>query len=368
MKLLFTLLALLPVCLFGQEAGARAVAEATQDTTIYDIAEETPRFPSRCETLDTTAAVKAECSQLALLAYVNQKTLYPAEAREQNISGMAVIGFVVEKNGVVSRARVMRDPGGNLGVAALRAVIGMAREVRFRPAVRGGEFVRFNYVLPIRFKLEEPLPYVVAGRDTIYTTLTEPLRFARHDGKLGDYFDEHLRYPAAGEDSCRTGQLDLQLLVQADGRVRVQDIIDYNDLGTDFTFEAISVATGTLGMWEPAEYDGRPVTAAYDIQVTFAPESAACRATLDRYNEAVDLINEGQTLAQDSTTLEAGLAKMDAAVALFPRDGRFRIARGQARMDNNRLEGACQDLRLARDIALIDWYDSVLPLICRGVE
>ena len=82
----------------------------------------------------------------------------------------------------------------------------------------------------------------------------------------------------------------------------------------------------------------------------------------------LQLIGEGQALTQDSTTLDAGLLKMDEAVSLFPEDGRFRILRGQARLDNNLLDGACEDLSLAREIALINWYDGILPLICRQAE
>ncbi len=369
MKLLLTLLCCLPLCLLAQVDTTETTAPSADiDTTIYDIADEAPRFPTPCETLDTTAAAKSECAQIGLLDYINRRVLYPAEAREKEISGMAVIGFVVEANGIISKARILRDPGGNLGLAALRSVIGMANQVRWRPAIKDGKPVRFNFVLPIRFRLEEPKPYVLSGQDTIYTELTKALSFTGNDGQLGSYLTEQVKYPAIGEDSCQTGQLDLQLLVHPDGRVDVQDIIDYNDLGTDFTFEAINVATQSYGKWSPAEYNGRPVTAAYNVSFSFAPESEACAQTVTAYNEAITLINEGQQLVQDSTTLEAGLEKMDRAVAYFPNDGRFRIVRGQTRMDNNLLLGACEDLTMAKQISLIDWYDSVLPLICREVE
>lgn len=355
--------------LMAQDAPAPVAPDSVAvDTTIYEIADEAPRFPTPCERYDTTAAAKAECSQFALLNYINQRALYPAEAREQNISGMVVIAMIIEANGYVSKAEILRDPGGNLGLAALRAVVGMAQEIRFRPAVRNKEFVRFKYILPIRFKLEEPKPYVVTERDTVYTELTKPLVFTGNDGKLGEYLNAKVKYPASGEDSCRTGQLDVQLLVHPDGQVDVQDVIDYNDLGTDFTFEAMNVAIGSYGKWSPAEYNGKPVTAAYDVSFTFAPESAACKTTIDTYNKAIDLMTSGQQLAQDSVTLTAGLEKMDQAIEMFPRDGRFRIIRGQVRMDNNLLNGACEDLTLAKEIALIDWYDSVLPLICRKFE
>jgi len=342
MKTLFTILCLLPLLLCAQDAPEATTDSVAVDTTIYNIADEVPRFPTPCERYDTTAAAKAECSQVALLSYVNQKVIYPTEAREQNISGMAVLGFTVEQSGFVSGAQVLKDPGGGLGLATLRAVYAMAQEVRFRPAIK--------------------------GRDTIYTELTKPLTFTGNEGDLSGYLNEQIKYPKSGEDSCRTGQLEVQLLVHPNGRVDVQDIIDYNDLGTDFTFEAMSAATGTIGMWSPAEYEDRKVTTAYDISFTFAPENDACKAQIDAYNAAIGLIAEGQQLIRDTLTLSAGFEKMDLAVEQFPRDGRFRIIRGQARMDNNMLTGACEDLTLAKNIALIDWYDSVLPLLCREIE
>jgi len=368
MKTLLTILCCLPYLLCAQVAPADATTPTDSvavDTTIYSIVDEVPRFPTPCERYDTTASAKAECSQVALLSYVNGKVIYPAEAREQNISGMAVIGFIVEKSGYVSGARVLKDPGGNLGMATIRAVYTMAQEVRFRPAVKDGRPVRFNFVLPVRFRLEAPKPYVMVGRDTVYTDLTKRPEFTGNESSLSGYLDEKITYPASGEDSCRSGQLEVQLLIHPDGRVDVQDVIDYNDLGTDFTFEAMSAATGTIGMWTPAEYEGRPVTAAYDVSFTFAPETENCRAALADYNEAIAVMTEGQRLVTDSLTLASGLQKMDLAVNRFPRDGRFRIIRGQTRMDNNMLLEACEDLTLAKQISLIDWYDSVLPLLCR---
>ncbi len=365
MKILLTFLFALPFFLMAQEpAAADSVAI---DTTVYQIVDEKPRFPTPCERYDTTAAAKSECSEIALLSYINQRALYPAEAREKNISGMVVIGFIVEANGVISKARVLRDPGGQLGLSALRSVIGMANEIRFRPAIKGGKPVRYMYTLPIRFRLEEQKPYVMNGRDTIYTELTKGIQFIGNEGDLTGYFNEALTYPASGEDSCRTGQLDVQLIIHPNGQVDVQDVIDYNDLGTDFTFEAMNVATSSFGKWSPGEYNERPVSSAYNVSFTFAPESDGCKTVIGNYNKAVALMNEGSNMANDSTTLDQGLAKMDQAVEMFPRDGRFRIVRGQARMDNNLLAEACEDLRLAKEIALIDWYDAVLPLICRGV-
>ncbi|MBB4078573.1 TonB family protein [Lewinella aquimaris] len=361
MKTLLIFFALLPLLAYGQDT----TAVAPGDTTIYNFADEVARFPSPCERYDTTAAAKWQCAQNYLLEYIYQRALYPAEAREQGISGTAVVAFIVERNGLVNRPEILRDPGGGLGFSALRSVIGMQREVLWRPAFKDGEPVRYRVVLPIRFRLEEPKPYVIIDRDTVYTELTKGASFIGNGGDLVGYLDEKITYPDIEQDSCATGQLDMQLIVKPDGLVSVNDIIDYNDLGIEFTTKAIDAATGSFGQWIAAEYEGRKVSSAYDVSFTFAPTDPGCQYIIENYNEALTTMQEAQLLVRDSTSLDAGLEKMNRAIELFPRDGRFRVLRGQALLDNNRLAEACTDLTLAKEIALIDWYDSVLPLICR---
>ena len=372
---LLLLVLLLPLLGYGQEAPdsttatdtTASTAVALGDTTIYSFAAEAPRFPSPCERYDTTAAAKAECAQRYLLDYIYKRALYPPEARQEGISGTAVVAFVVERNGLVNRPEILRDPGGGLGMAALRAVAAMQREVLWRPAFRDSTAVRFRVVLPVRFRLEDPKPYVILGRDTIYTDLTKAATFTGNDGDLVGYFDETITYPEP-QDSCATGQLDIQLIIQPNGLVDVNDIIDYNDLGVAFTSRVIDAATGSFGKWIAAEYEGRKVASAYDVSFNFLPTDPGCAYVVEDYNQALTDMQQAQLLVADSITLEQGLTKMDAAIERFPRDGRFRILRGQARLDNNRLDGACEDLRLAREIALIDWYDSVFPIICRQRE
>ncbi len=364
MKSLLCCLLLFPMLSFAQDT----TSQVAVDTTIYSFAEEAPRFPSPCERYDTTAAAKSQCAQRFLLDYVYQRAMYPAEARESNISGTAVVTFIVEPNGMINRPEILRDPGGGIGLSALRSVVGMGREVLWRPAMKDGKPVRFRYVLPIRFRLEEPKPYVIIGTDTVYTDLTQRASFAGNNGDLIDYFDEKITYPDIPQDSCATGQIDMQLLIHPSGLVTVNDIIDYNDLGVDFTGKAIDAATGSFNQWIPAEYEGKKVTSGYDVSFNFTPTDPGCSYVVDEYTQALQLMQDAQVMMTDSTALDQALVKMDQAIDLFPRDGRFRIIRGQVHLDNNNLGKACDDLTMARSIALIDWYDSVLPLICSASE
>lgn len=361
MKLLIILIALLPLCLPGQDT----TTVADIDTTVYSFVQEAARFPSPCENYDTTSAAKSTCAQAYLLDYIYKRALYPVEARRQNISGTAVVSFIIERNGFVNQPKILRDPGGGLGEAALRSIISMQREVLWRPAFKDSLAVRYRVVLPIKFRLEEPKPYVVVGRDTIYSDLTKSASFTGNGGDLVGYLNEKITYPDIPQDSCATGQLDIQLIIDPSGLVSVNDIIDYNDLGLDFTSKAIDVATGSYGKWIAAEYEGRKVASAYDVTFNFAPTDPGCAYVIEKYNSAVQRMQEAQLLVTDSLSLEEGLVMMDAAIEDFPRDGRFRILRGQTRLDNNMLARACEDLTLAKQISLVDWYDSVLPIICK---
>lgn len=334
------------------------------DTTIYEVVEEMPRFPA-CEQLDTTLVAKQQCASQAMLQYIYQRIIYPREAIEQNIEGTAVVAFVIEKDGAISQPEIVRDLGGNTGLAALQVVLRMQQEdIHWVPGMKNGDPVRVRFNLPVRFKLEDPDPYVLVGQDSVYTIFDTPLNFAGGSEGLETFLDKALEYPDSGLDSCQLGQIDIQVLVENNDNVRILNLTDYNNLGFDFWYAAIAAATSSYGQWEPATYEGRKVNAAFDLSLSFLPENAACANTVDNYIRARELADEGASLFNEEQ-IEAGFAKMNEAVAAFPNDAQILMVRGQAYLSNNQFPEACADLTLAKRIALVDWFDSVLPLICK---
>lgn len=341
-----------------------SLAAQEADTTIYQVVEQMPLFAD-CDQLDTTLQAKRSCSEQQLLSFVYSQVTYPPEAREEGLEGTTVVSFVVEPDGTVSNPEIVRDVGGGTGLEVLRVINLMNEQgLRWTPGRRDGSPVRVRMNLPVKFELEEALPYVLAGRDTLYVRYDSPPAFQGGDEALRIWLGEKLDYPEEGNDSCRVGSIDMQLIIQPDGRVRIYDMIDYNDLGFDFWYEAIDAATSTAGKWEPAVYEGRKVKAAYDITLSFAPTVERCQERVESYQQAGGMVNEGLELL-DAGESEAGIAKLDEAVALFPDDANFLFIRGQANLDLNRLDEACADLRKASDIALVNWYAEILPLICR---
>lgn len=86
----------------------------------------------------------------ALSQYVTKELRYPKEARQMNIEGLVLVSFVVEKDGNISNASVLRGIGGGCDEEALRVV---ARMPAWKPGQQGGKPVRVRYTLPMRFKL-----------------------------------------------------------------------------------------------------------------------------------------------------------------------------------------------------------------------
>lgn len=344
---------------------ATIFAYGQTDTTVYKVVSEMPRFPSACEAIDTTLTAKQQCANQAMLQYVYDRVVYPQEAINENIQGTAVVTFIVEKDGTITQPKVVRDLGGGTGLAAMSVILQMMEErIRWMPGKQQGKPVRVQFNLPVRFKIQDPDPFVVAGRDTVYTQFDTPLDFSGGGEALQVYLNEALDYPDSGNDSCQMGQIDIQVLVESDSDVRILDVTDYNDLGFDFWYAAIDAATSTYGRWEPAIYQGRPVNAAFDLSLSFLPTVDHCSTQVDAFIAARETAEAGAKLFNDGQ-IEEGLTKMTQAVEAFPQDAQLRMLRGQALLNNNQLVEACEDLSIARRIALVDWYNSVLNLICQ---
>ncbi|MBI1225868.1 MAG: hypothetical protein GC192_11585 [Bacteroidetes bacterium] len=341
---------------------------AQNDTTIYKIVEEVPRFPG-CEMLDTTIAVKNQCAQRALLIFINQNVNYPYEAREKNIQGSVVVSFVVEKDGYISNPNLLKDLEGGCGEEAMRVINGMndalkEAKLTWVPGKNNGKVVRSLVSIPIKFKLEEPKDYVMVGRDTVYIVVDDSLTFKTGDTGLEQFFAKNLIYPEQFKDSCLIGSMDMTLLAEPDGYVEVLDLSDYWNLGNEFRWEAVKAATATWGQWSPAVRKGRQVPSSVEITVAFMPDAKRCPQAISRYEKATKLAEEGGDIYNEGMK-EEGIAKLTEALALFPNNANFLYLRGQAYMNMNRLTEACEDLQKVRGIVYLDVVEKLLPLICK---
>ena len=116
--------------------------------------EQIPRLPG-CENESGGETAKKQCADKKMLEFIYKNIKYPAIARENGVEGTCVIQFVVEKDGSVTDARVVRDIGAQCGDEALRVVNLMnSQGIKWTPGKQRGRPVRVQFNLPVKFKLE----------------------------------------------------------------------------------------------------------------------------------------------------------------------------------------------------------------------
>jgi TonB family protein len=127
--------------------------KSDQPKEIFKVVEEMPRFPG-CEDAGLSVDEKKACADKNMLEYLYQELRYPEVARKNSVEGMVVVGFVVNKDGTISDAKVLRDIGANCGDEALRVINSMNEKgIRWVPGRQGGKAVAVQFNLPLRFKL-----------------------------------------------------------------------------------------------------------------------------------------------------------------------------------------------------------------------
>jgi len=107
-----------------------------QEEPVYTVVEVMPKYPG---------------GQDALMRYMSTNTKYPENARKNGVQGTVFITFVVEKDGQISNARVLRGVDEELDKEALRVVKEMPK---WNPGKEKGKAVNVQFNLPVAFKLD----------------------------------------------------------------------------------------------------------------------------------------------------------------------------------------------------------------------
>lgn len=113
-----------------------APAEKAAEEEIFMVVEQMPEFPGGIK---------------ELMDYLGTNVKYPENAMKKNVQGRVVVQFVVEKDGSLSEASVIRSIDPDLDAEALRVVQTMPK---WKPGMQKGQAVRVKYTLPVSFKLQ----------------------------------------------------------------------------------------------------------------------------------------------------------------------------------------------------------------------
>lgn len=120
---------------------------------ILEKSEKMPLFPG-CEDVKGSDYAIRSCAEQEMMKYVYSNLTYPADARSKRIEGMAIVSFVINKDGSVSDIDLVKDPGAGTGDAALDILRKMMDDdLRWIPGENDGEPVRVRFKMPVKFKL-----------------------------------------------------------------------------------------------------------------------------------------------------------------------------------------------------------------------
>ena len=112
-----------------------------------------PLPPTQEEPVETDESLFTIVEQMPELkggiASIANRIVYPQIAKSAGIEGRVFVQFVVEKDGSVSNAKVVRGIGGGCDEEAIRAV----SQAVFIPGKQRGTEVRVKMTLPVMFKL-----------------------------------------------------------------------------------------------------------------------------------------------------------------------------------------------------------------------
>ena len=116
--------------------GLHKESESVDPGKIYDVVEDMPQFPG---------------GPGALFEYISKSLKYPAEAEKAGTQGRVIATFVVEKDGSITNAKVVKAIDPLLDAEALRIIHEMPKWI---PGKQNGELMRVKYTIPITFRLQ----------------------------------------------------------------------------------------------------------------------------------------------------------------------------------------------------------------------
>jgi TonB family protein len=231
------------------------ITTSEKDDKIYDVVEVIARFPGGDE---------------ACLKWIQDRIKYPKECIEKGIQGRVQTSFVVEKDGSITDAKVLRPIHPLLSEEALRVVKAMPK---WAPAKVKGQTVRSRFLLPVNFRLSTDVvteqgtpsePY--SDNDSIYGVVDELASFPGGEAACMKWLSDHIKYPEECKKEGIEGRVHVQFVVNKDGSIPEVNVL--KSPHPLLSEEAIRVVKA-MPKWKPAKANGEIVRQRFILPIKF---------------------------------------------------------------------------------------------------
>jgi protein TonB len=120
----------------GYGTAVEVEEEEVEEEQIFQVVEEMPEFPGG----------QAEC-----MKWLGKNMKYPQISQENGVQGRVIVQFVVNQDGSIVDAQVVRGVDPYLDKEALRVIGNMPK---WKPGKQRGKAVRVKFTLPVMFRLQ----------------------------------------------------------------------------------------------------------------------------------------------------------------------------------------------------------------------
>ena len=122
------------------------VKDDLKGTHVFDVVEQMPEY--------------SDGGMDGLMEYFKKNMRYPEAAKEAGMQGRVTVQFVVNKDGSISGAKVLRSVEPDFDAEAIRLVNAMPK---WKPGMQGGKPVPVRFTVPVKFMLDEEERKASAG-------------------------------------------------------------------------------------------------------------------------------------------------------------------------------------------------------------
>ncbi len=262
------------------ETNETTVQQPNKETNrkIYKTVEQMPEFPEGMQ---------------ALLHYIRSHLQPPPDSIRNRIQGRVIVRFVVEPDGTITNAEVIKGLHPFCDREAICLIESMPKWI---PGKHNGVAVPVYSCIPVSFTISNYMtgnPYlgpisiadrpdrvkiidfpildtITGNRQTtapeIYHVVEQMPQFPGGNAGMLKYIRENLRYPQAALENNVQGRVILQFVVDKDGKVTNVQILKGIDRLCDQ--EAVRVIE-SMPQWIPGKHNGVAVSVYYRVPVTF---------------------------------------------------------------------------------------------------
>ena len=251
----------------GVEGGTPFTYETTtikqEEDEVFQVVEEQPMFPGGMQ---------------ELMKYLQMNIRYPKEAQDKGIQGRVIVQFVVNKDGSICEANVVKSVDPLLDAEALRVINAMPH---WTPGKQRGEPVRVRFTIPVAFHLAEAtapkaseLKQTATAKTTGSTVDGEEVflvveNLPEYPGgmqELMKYLQKEMKYPKEAQDKGIQGRVIVQFIVKKDGSIIEPEVVKPVDPLLDA--EAVRVVNA-MPKWNPGKQRGQAVNVRFTLPLMF---------------------------------------------------------------------------------------------------